>query len=52
MVGAAMSFVTDNVSPLTGILFMMGLHPTLSGLVKYSVTPQHLKSEKLVGGNA
>jgi MFS family permease len=33
-------------------LFLLGLHSTLFGPVKYAILPQHLKSEELVGGNA
>jgi 1-acyl-sn-glycerol-3-phosphate acyltransferase len=33
-------------------LFLLGLHSTLFGPVKYAILPQHLKNEELVGGNA
>jgi 1-acyl-sn-glycerol-3-phosphate acyltransferase len=33
-------------------LFLLGLHSTLFGPVKYAILPQHLKTEELVGGNA
>jgi hypothetical protein len=33
-------------------LFMMGVHSTVFGPVKYSILPQHLREEELVGGNA
>jgi 1-acyl-sn-glycerol-3-phosphate acyltransferase len=33
-------------------LFLLGLHSTLFGPVKYAILPQHLKSDELVGGNA
>jgi 1-acyl-sn-glycerol-3-phosphate acyltransferase len=33
-------------------LFLLGLHSTLFGPVKYAILPQHLKPEELVGGNA
>jgi 1-acyl-sn-glycerol-3-phosphate acyltransferase len=52
MVGAATGFVFDNVPLLMAMLFMMGFHSTLFGPVKYSILPQHLKPEELVGGNA
>jgi 1-acyl-sn-glycerol-3-phosphate acyltransferase len=32
-------------------VFLMGLHSTLFGPVKYSYLPQHLNDEELVGGN-
>lgn len=52
MLGAATGFVLDNVPLLIAMLFMMGFHSTLFGPVKYSIMPQHLKPEELVGGNA
>ena len=33
-------------------LFLLGLHSTLFGPVKYAILPQHLKNDELVGGNA
>ena len=33
-------------------LFLLGLHSTLFGPVKYAILPQHLKEEELIGGNA
>jgi 1-acyl-sn-glycerol-3-phosphate acyltransferase len=32
-------------------LFLMGLHSTVFGPVKYAYLPQHLKQEEIVGGN-
>jgi len=49
--GAA-GFVRQNLELLLIALFLMGLHSTLFGPVKYSILPQHLKEEELVGGNA
>jgi 1-acyl-sn-glycerol-3-phosphate acyltransferase len=49
-VGAA-GFMQQNLTLLIGALFLMGLHSTLFGPVKYSILPQHLKVEELVGGN-
>ena len=37
---------------LLGALFLMGLHSTFFGPVKYAILPQHLKPNELVGGNA
>jgi MFS family permease len=37
---------------LLGALFLLGLHSTLFGPVKYAILPQHLKDEELIGGNA
>jgi MFS family permease len=36
---------------LFAVLFLLGLHSTLFGPVKYAILPQHSKSEELVGGN-
>ncbi len=52
MTGAAVGFVTGNVSLLIALLFLMGFQSTLFGPAKYSILPQHLKPEELVGGNA
>lgn len=51
MLGAAAAFVLNNVSLLIGLLFLMGAQSTLFGPVKYSILPQHLQPEELVGGN-
>jgi len=52
MLGAAVGFILDHVPLLIAMLFMMGFHSTLFGPVKYSIMPQHLKPEELIGGNA
>ncbi len=36
---------------LLGALFLLGLHSTFFGPVKYSILPQTLRPEELVGGN-
>ncbi len=51
MACAAVGFVFKNVPLLLLTVFLMGLHSTLFGPVKYSYLPQHLKSEELTGGN-
>ncbi len=48
---AAWGFVAWLLWPLVSALFLMGLHSTLFGPVKYAYLPQHLKQEELVGGN-
>ncbi|MEO5561223.1 MAG: MFS transporter, partial [Dokdonella sp.] len=48
---AAYAFHASNVPLLLTVLVMMGLHSTLFGPIKYSILPQALKSEELVGGN-
>jgi MFS family permease len=45
-------FWLHSLAVLFGALFLLGLHSTLFGPVKYAILPQHLKSEELVGGNA
>src|SRR6267142_2557018 len=50
MVGAAGLFWSD-LSLLLCALFLMGLHSTVFGPVKYSYLPQHLNEEEIVGGN-
>ncbi|MBS1191143.1 MAG: putative phospholipid/glycerol acyltransferase [Rhodocyclaceae bacterium] len=51
MVLAAWGFLASSLWQLVAALFLMGLHSTLFGPVKYSYLPQHLKPEELVGGN-
>jgi 1-acyl-sn-glycerol-3-phosphate acyltransferase len=51
MVGAAVGFYLNNLSLLMGTLFLMGAQSTLFGPLKYSILPQHLKEDELVGGN-
>ncbi|MFA5941993.1 MAG: MFS transporter [Sinimarinibacterium sp.] len=49
---AVVGLVTKSVSFLLGVLFLMGAQSALFGPVKYSILPQHLREEELVGGNA
>ncbi|AGI25382.1 hypothetical protein H681_17570 [Pseudomonas sp. ATCC 13867] len=51
LVGAA-GFVLGSLPLLFLALFAMGTHSALFGPVKYSILPQHLKEDELVGGNA
>lgn len=48
---AAWGFIASLLWPLVAALFLMGVHSTLFGPVKYSYLPQHLLREELVGGN-
>jgi 1-acyl-sn-glycerol-3-phosphate acyltransferase len=48
---AAYGFLTHNASVLLSVLFLMGLHSTLFGPIKYAILPQALREEELVGGN-
>ena len=52
MVLGAVGFVRRSVPLLFGALFLMGVHSTIFGPVKYSILPQHLETEELIGGNA
>lgn len=51
MLFASTGFFLHNLWLLSAALFMMGMHSTLFGPVKYSYLPQHLKENELVGGN-
>lgn len=51
MVLGAVGFMTENISFLISILFLMGLHSTFFGPLKYGILPQHLAQNDLVAGN-
>jgi 1-acyl-sn-glycerol-3-phosphate acyltransferase len=51
MLVASGGFFFHNVWLLFAGTFMMGMHSTLFGPVKYSYLPQHLKDDEMVGGN-
>ncbi|MDB5810695.1 MAG: putative acyltransferase family protein [Betaproteobacteria bacterium] len=51
MAVGAIGFMQQDLVLLVGALFMMGVHSTMFGPVKYSILPQHLRLEELVGGN-
>jgi 1-acyl-sn-glycerol-3-phosphate acyltransferase len=48
---AGWGFVTHNVRLLLGCVFLMGLHSTLFGPVKFAYLPQHLNEREITGGN-
>ena len=52
MLFAGLAFYLDSMAMLIGLLFLMGTQSALFGPVKYSLLPQALKDEELVGGNA
>jgi 1-acyl-sn-glycerol-3-phosphate acyltransferase len=52
MLCAVVALHFRSVPFLLGLLFMMGVHSTLFGPVKYSILPQHLHESELIGGNA
>ncbi|MBW8754939.1 MAG: acyl-[ACP]--phospholipid O-acyltransferase [Sphingomonadales bacterium] len=43
-------FWFQSIAALLTALFLMGLHSTLFGPVKYSILPQHLSSHEIMGG--
>ena len=51
MVLAAYGLQQKSVAVLLVCLFLMGLHSTLFGPVKYAILPQQLHETELVGGN-
>lgn len=51
LVGAA-GMLLSNLPLLLVVLFCMGTQSALFGPVKYSILPQQLRSDELVGGNA
>jgi 1-acyl-sn-glycerol-3-phosphate acyltransferase len=51
MLVAYFGFTRHNIPLLLTLLFMMGLHSTLFGPLKYGILPQLLKPNELVGGN-
>jgi len=48
---AAIGFYTHHTTLLLVVLFLMGMHSTAFGPIKYAILPQALKPEELVGGN-
>jgi 1-acyl-sn-glycerol-3-phosphate acyltransferase len=51
MLLAAWGFWTTSVPVLLACVFLMGLHSTLFGPVKFAYLPQHLGERELTGGN-
>ena len=52
MLIAGAGFRMRSLTLLLIALFLLGLHSTLFGPVKYAILPQHLRKDELVGGNA
>jgi len=52
MLLAVLAFYWQSTTMLIGLLFLMGTQSAFFGPVKYSLLPQVLKDEELVGGNA
>ncbi|MGB4812592.1 MAG: MFS transporter [Methylophilaceae bacterium] len=51
MLFASAGFFFHHLWLLATALFMMGMHSTIFGPVKYAYLPQHLKETELIGGN-
>ncbi|MCP5762494.1 hypothetical protein NL346_28280, partial [Klebsiella pneumoniae] len=47
---ALCGFWFESVPVLLACLFLMGVHSTVFGPVKYSILPQHLHAHELMGG--
>ena len=42
---------TEQFGMLLGVLFLMGMHSSIFGPLKYSILPQHLSEDELIAGN-
>jgi 1-acyl-sn-glycerol-3-phosphate acyltransferase len=51
MAVAAWGFYAHHATLLLVVLFLMGMHSTMFGPIKYSILPQALEPRELVGGN-
>ncbi len=52
MMLASYGFYTQDVTVLMVTLFLMGSQSAFFGPLKYSILPEHLKDNELIGGNA
>ena len=52
MIVASLGFYWNNLFLLMSTLFFLGIHSTFFGPLKYSVLPEHLHKNELIGGNA
>jgi hypothetical protein len=52
MLVAGAGLLTHSTVVLLVSVFLMGVHSTVFGPVKFSILPQHLDSNEIVGGNA
>ncbi len=50
MLVALLGFWLQSIPLLLSTLFLMGLHSTIFGPVKYSILPQHLGTQEIMGG--
>ena len=51
MVACSICFFLGSVNGLLLVLFMMGTQSTFFGPIKYSLLPEHLEEDELIGGN-
>ena len=51
MLVAGIAFYLESLALLMFVLFFMGTQSTLFGPLKYSIIPQHLAKNELIGGN-
>ncbi len=49
---ASYGFYSENVTVMLVTLFLMGTQSAFFGPLKYSILPEHLKQNELIGGNA
>ena len=49
---AGTGFYVHDITVLFASIFLLGMHSTLFGPVKYAILPQHLHKDELIGGNA
>jgi len=52
MIGASIGFYLENIWILLSILFLMGTHSTFFSPLKYSLIPDHLKTDEVLAGNS
>lgn len=52
MAVGGLGFLRQDLTLLLAALFLMGVHSTIFGPVKYALLPQTLREQELVGGNA
>jgi MFS family permease len=52
MLGGGAGLIAQSLPALLSALFLLGLHSTIFGPVKYALLPQHLAEGELVAGNA
>ncbi len=52
MGGAVAGFQAGSIPLLMAVLFLAGVQAAFFSPLKYSILPQHLKKEELIGGNA